>query len=468
MEEYYIAVPKSLNLEQRLSKFRPNFALSKDYCYYFISELIKELLKRHTSENTNINAIINKFIPRSSVLMQRMYRKSKQHIDYLFEDFSGEGRMLHRKNYETGKSYSYQLPEYYWEDGQLEIIKITENTLVKKIKKDNKPPIHNMVEKRLKFTRGYFNLKLFELDHKSAVGDIYADYKNTENYKKYLSNVLKVVDFKNGYFPFYHKPNTDGRLHTAITTFPKVCRRHLKYDNQSLAEIDLSASIPFFLSYVLDLTVNSTSLPFSTNNQLSEQIYNKDILSLYMLVKSSVSLCSKEVAHFKELVLNDKIYDHFIFKFLNAPGFAIDYEKRNGKAFDGDISDLRKYSKGKFLSMLFAKNTQYLQEQAVFCEEFPSIYKFVKAFKKMKVRGAKTTFLHKRLSYLLFQLESHYMLNIIAREINIKYKRKIPFFTLHDCIVAQESNIKIIYEEIHTIFMREIGYAPSLKEKSWT
>jgi len=375
--------------------------------------------------------------------------------------------MLYRRNYETGKSYSYQLPKYYWGDGQLEIIKITEKTLVKNIKKNSQPTVHNQVKKRFDFVRGYFNLKLFEIDVQSVLTDIYADYQITGNYKKYLSNVLKVVDFKNGYFPFYHKPHTDGRLHTAITTFPKICRRHLKYENETLSEVDLSASILFFLSYLLDLTVNSVSFSPITNNILSQQIYNKDIIFLYMLVNSSVNLCTREVAAFKELVLNDKIYDYFMIKFLNASDFENDYEKRQGKTFDGDIVDLRRYSKSKFLSMLFAKNTQYLQEQAIFFEEFPTIYEFIKAFKRMKVKGIKTTNAHKRLSYILFQLESHFRLNIIAREINNGHRRKIALFTLHDCIVVRESDISTIFKEVHTIFIREIGYAPNLKVKVW-
>ncbi|WP_312172276.1 hypothetical protein [Chryseobacterium sp.] len=467
MDEYYIAIPTSLNLEQRLSKFPPNFAFNKDYCSYFIAELIRESFKKNTNENTDINAIINHFIPRSSVLMQKLYRGSKRHLDYLYENFPGEGPMLHRTNYKVGQSYSYRLPKYYWGDGQMKIITISENTLVKKIQKNTKATIHNPVRKKIDFLRGYFNSKLFELDHQSALIDLYADYKSTGNYKKYLSNVLKVVDFKNGYFPFYHRLNTDGRLHTAITTFPKICRKHLKYDNEGLAEVDISASIPFFLSYLLDLTVNSASFSLSTTKPGQYKINNPDIRTLYMLVKSSVFLSTKEVAVFKELVINDKIYDHFMLRFLNTPGFETDYENRNGKPFDGDTVDLKRYSKGKLLSMLFAKNSQYQQEQAIFSEEFPTIHKFVKAFKSMKIKGVKTTHVHKRLSYLLFQLESYFMLKIIAREINIKHKRKIPIFTLHDCIVARESDIEKVHQEVHAIFTREIGYAPNLKVSYW-
>ena len=252
-------------------------------------------------------------------------------------------------------------------------------------------------------------------------------------------------------------------MHTAITSFPKICRKHLKYENEPLAEVDLSASIPFFLTYILNLTIKEAQ-PYDI---LYKQIYNHNILSLYMLVKSSVSLSNREVEDFKALVLNDTIYDNFMDKFLNAPNFEFDFESKFGNIFDGDISDLRKYSKSKFLSMLFAKNTQFQWEQATLYEQFPTIHEFIKVFKQLKLKNTKSTDRHKRLSYLLFQLESHFMLNVIAREINNKFKRKIPFFSLHDCIVAKKSDINIILEQVQSIFMREIGYAPNLKMKVW-
>lgn len=54
------------------------------------------------------------------------------------------------------------------------------------------------------------------------------------------------------------------------------------------------------------------------------------------------------------------------------------------------------------------------------------------------------------------------MLNIIAREINNKFKRKTSLFTLHDCLVVKESDLDHVYELMHEIFIREIGYAPNM------
>jgi hypothetical protein len=114
--------------------------------------------------------------------------------------------------------------------------------------------------------------------------------------------------------------------------------------------------------------------------------------------------------------------------------------------------------------MLFAHPKYYIQEQTVFYNHFPKIYELTKKFKRVKFEGVLLSERHKRLSYLLFQLESHFMVHTIAREINNTFKRKIPFFTLHDCLVVKESDLDQVYELIHEIFIREIGYAPNMTQ----
>ncbi|WP_217495286.1 hypothetical protein, partial [Serratia marcescens] len=127
----------------------------------------------------------------------------------------------------------------------------------------------------------------------------------------------------------------------------------------------------------------------------------------------------------------------------------------------------RKYSKNRFLSMLFASPTHYQEEQLVFYKHFPTLHDFIKKFKKVKFRDFPKRDRHKKLSYLTFQLESHFMLNIIAREINNIHRRKIPLFTLHDCLVVKESHLEAVYSQMQEIFTRKIGYAPNMTKKMW-
>lgn len=467
MNQYYILIPKNLNFEQRLSKFPPDFELSKDYCHYFISELIKESSYQNQKKD-DLPSSTKFFISRCSQINQSIYKDSKKHLDYLYKDFSGEGRMLFRKNYEEDKCYSYNLPEYYWGDGELKLFCITEGDLIDNIIKYNKPQIDNIVRKRFNFTINYFDITRFEFDAELALNELYLKYQQTGNYAKYLKNAVRIMNFKNGYFPFWHKPKTDGRLHTAITQFPKTCRKYLRYDGERLAEIDLSSSIPFFLSYVLSIPADTPAAISAKDAVLCAQLpYSKDILYHYMLAESLVSPSVKEIADFAELIQNNRLYEFFMIDFMNLPNFESGFENMFQRPFDGDMDELKKYSKRRLLSMLFANAKYYEQEQSVFYRHFPNIHDVIKKFKQAKFRDFKKSKRHKKLSFMLFQLESHFMLNIIAREINNKFKRKIPLFTLHDCLVVKESDVDNIKELMHEIFTREIGYVPNIETKIW-
>lgn len=470
MNQYYVLVPKNLNLDQRITKFPPPFKFNKEYVYYFVSKLIESIAYRNMDKihdkypdnnKNSMSAMIKHFTHMCATINQDFFRNSKQHLDYLYLNLPNEGRFFWRKNYAKGDCFSYKIPKYYWGDGELELVQLSERSFVNKIKKHYKPTVENVVKKRFNFTIGYFDTERFELDEKSALKDLYAEYQKTGNYQKYLLNVVRLMNLKNGHYSFHHNPNTDGRLHTAITQFPKICRKHLKYDKERLSEIDLSSSIPFFLSYIL--SHYSTLQPIDLISINS----SKDLLYHYMLVKSSVEPSSREIQHFRELVLNNELYEYFMDDFMKLYHFEQNFFNLFNRLFDGDQDDLRKYCKKRFLSMLFAKPSQYRDEQIVFKKYFPTIHNFLMKYKRKKFRDFRKFDWHKKLSYLTFQLESHFMVNIIAREINNLFRRKIPLFTLHDCIVVKESHLEIIYKIVQDIFIREIGYAPNLTKKVW-
>ncbi|WP_265428541.1 hypothetical protein [Chryseobacterium sp. YIM B08800] len=470
MNEHYILVPKNLNLDQRLAKFPPSFEFNKEYIYYFISKLVEDIAYQNmdkTYDNcpdnnkNDMDFMIKHYTPMCANINQSFFRASKLHLDYLYLNLPNEGRFFWRNNYEEGKCFSYRLPEYYWGNGELELILLSGQSFVNKIKKENPPFVENKVRKKFGFTINYFDTKRFELDEKSALKDLYTEYQKTGNYQKYLLNAVRVMNLKNGHYTFHHNPETDGRLHTVLTQFPKICRKHLKYDNERLSEIDLSSSVPFILSYIL---YNYNTLQ---PTDLTTKINSKDLLYHYILVKNSVKPSDKEIQHFKDLILNNKLYNYFMNDFTKLPYFEENFQRQFNRAFDGDEDDLRKYSKKRFLSMLFAKPIAYKNEQTVFAKYFPTINNLLLRYKRKKFRDFKKSDWHKKLSYLTFQLESHFMVNIIAREINNVFKRKIPLFTLHDCIVVKKQHLDIVYKMIEDIFIREIGYAPNLTKEVW-
>ena len=461
MKNYYIIIPKSLNLDQRLTKYPPKFEYSKDYFLYFLSEIVISASKVQT-ENNSMYAVSNHFSPLCSGVCQKFCKNYNQYFDYMYENFFGEGRLVWKENYSEGKCYSFKIPDYYWADGELEIITITNEKLITQILKNQNLTIHNSVKKHYNFTIKYFDIEKFEIDERLSLNELFQSYLDSGDYQKYIQNAIKILNFKNGCFNFYLKRETDGRLHTALTSFPKACRKYLHYEGEKLAETDLSASIPFFLSYILSIphTESKTAL-------LQQQLNSQDLVNHYMLAELSVMPCEKEIQHFKELILNNQIYTFFNDDFLNMKNFENKFKSMFNRDFDGDEDDLRKFSKISLLSMLFAKTSRFKNEQAIFYKYFPSIHNFIKKLKNKKFRNFNRIDYHKKLSYIVFQLESYFMLNKIAREINNVFKRKIPIFTLHDCIVCKESDLPTIIEQVQNIFIREIGYSPNLSSKIW-
>jgi hypothetical protein len=196
-----------------------------------------------------------------------------------------------------------------------------------------------------------------------------------------------------------------------------------------------------------------------------------------MLGKQSETLDVKEVEHFGKILMNNEFYELFMYDFLDIHLFdetlkpdefiTINFEKEFGRPFDGCLDDLKKFAKKRILSMLFAKPSHYIHEQAIFQKYFPKIHFFIKKYKRRYCKELKSKGQHKKLSYLGFQIESDFMLNHIARDFNNQYKRKKIIFTLHDCIITKKEDVVLLREFMYEKFNELIGYSPNLKLEYW-
>ena len=88
---------------------------------------------------------------------------------------------------------------------------------------------------------------------------------------------------------------------------------------------------------------------------------------------------------------------------------------------------------------------------------YPTIFEFVCKIKEKH---------HEHFSHLMLQIESYYMLKIVARRLKNKYK-KVPFLTLHDCICVKKSNLNQINEFMKNTLKTEMGFEPVIKMKHW-
>jgi hypothetical protein len=56
------------------------------------------------------------------------------------------------------------------------------------------------------------------------------------------------------------------------------------------------------------------------------------------------------------------------------------------------------------------------------------------------------------------------MLDVLARKLN-KSSGRIPFFTLQDCIITAEENLKFLEDYMEKTFLKAIGFSAEFKSK---
>lgn len=506
MKSYNILKLKTLSLENRIKKNPPNFDYNLDYFYYLISEIIiKSTYRLEQNEEEEV------WIPLCSQIMNNHPYKYRNHIRYLCENFSGDGNVLHRQNYSEGQCFSYKISPAYYLD-TVEIYEIKDKKLLRYINK-NKEHIstNNKFKKRFSFLIKFFTSGKLKINLSEAMKENDIIYNNSidDVKKKILKQRLsaaQIIEIENQEFRITYRYKTDGRLHTELTRINKKLRKFIKYNNETLGEVDISSAVPTFLYYLLKELISTKELnedlktiffqnniqyPFlmlssNINSNISyinnEPTSNK-LLYHYMLEKASICLVEKEIDSFGHKLQNGSFYESFEseihtihlfskaniisdFDSLNYPTRPLEkdqYLLENvreicGREFDGDCKDIRKVLKKRLLSMMFAKPSQYVNEKAMFNMYYPSILKWINEFKKKN---------HELLSYLMFQTESYFMINIVARKFNNKFKGKKPLFTLHDCLITTKSNLDNLHQFMSETLSEHLGFKPVLTKEVW-
>lgn len=459
MKEYYIIIPKKLNLEERLKQFPPDFEFNTDFAYFVISDILKQTAYRFEEKDNPHIKFDDIYIQQCADDLQPLNRNYRKHMRYLCENFSGAGNILWREDYREGVCYSYK-PAPHYEKGTLKTVILKDKCLIRKIKERFEFIVPNKLRKTYNFLIGYIDSNRLKIRTEDALKYVSDQYKRDGKYKNQLINLVKVLSLQNGEYFISYNPNTDGRVHTNITTFPKELRRFLRYDGKRLAEIDISSSVPTFLYFLLsNINTNNIHINNVINCSKAHSIH-------YMSVKSSVEFDMKEIELFGKQVLSGAFYMGFIEDFHKAH-YVIgklepdEYYLKNVKKicnrdFDGNLKDLEKVVKKNILSMFNAKPNKFLVEEIFFWKKFPSINYFIMSLKKEN---------HKYFSHMMLQIESYFMLHIVARKLNNTYRRKIPILTLHDCIITTEENMLKVYDFMKNALSEELGFEAKMKYK---
>ena len=136
---------------------------------------------------------------------------------------------------------------------------------------------HTTVPSKTQLLDSYFNYNLeIKKEYKNHVKHIYDTLRQelaNDNQLLVLKNkigiwLLTINDIETNQY-WYNKSTTNWRYNSTITNNPKIFKKYLKYNNESLVQVDLKCSQVYLLSSILNYDF------FKSNDQLSfHQIMN--------------------------------------------------------------------------------------------------------------------------------------------------------------------------------------------------
>ncbi len=381
-----------------------NNLVNKKYFLHFLPEQLQPLTKDKYIEYKNrrlkvsyiidiVNGLILKYYFKkinqyslSSIVLKDKYGFNyNYYINYLIDNKI----LILIKNYKNGvSSRIYSLNDNIFK-GNIKRHRNYDNILLKKYKKRMLSKNDNYID--------YISVDIKE----KLINDLYTVKIDTDKSSSFISSLKNInidvfnrnsysIDSINDGHIFYHFDKY-GRLHTNFTILRSFIRKNcIIIDGGSTCELDIPNSQPLFL-YKLIKESNS-------------QWVNKDELSL-----------------FKELTTNGVFYDYLIQNITNAK----------------DKSNIKEM----VYKVLFGKNNHNSKADKLFKGIFPTIYQFIKLYKKEHNN-------YKILSHNLQRMESDLIFNKIIKNI-MEFDKEIKIITIHDSIIFNEKYkevIKVIFD----------------------
>lgn len=237
---------------------------------------------------------------------------------------------------------------------------------------------------KIKLIEDLFSVSIL-FDEATSILDTLIEDKSVYNRNMYSVETIKEKHI------FYHFDNF-GRVHTNFTILKTALRKGcLLIDGKKTCEIDIKNSQPFFLCKLIENT-------------------------------STISVDWAEYVLYKSLVTQGTLYEYI----MDKSGL-----KRNE-------------SKNLIYKVFFGRNSMNCKSDKIFQKLFPSIYDFIKKYKK---EGSD----YKILAHRLQNLESDLIFNNIVKEIMYIYP-EIKLITIHDSLICQKDFQSIV----ESIFQKHI------------
>lgn len=282
-------------------------------------------------------------------------------------------------------------------------------------------------------------------------------YLSKQGYSEYFSLDKPKSLFQ---YSYSHSHQFNKKFHPSVQQDSQVTNHSQRFHKTTKGNwIPKSNLYPNSYSKSKDLNDNSNlATPYTESFKSftsTEEVNSKEKLySNYISTKTFKSLMDKEVTNFKTLTVKGIIYDHFIDPFKNNTGLSkwtLKYEEEFNEDYNGLYKQDRALTKKLFISMLYARNNHYIEEQKVFKSLYPILYDLIREEKKGD---------HTIITNELFDLEADIIVDTVARGL---IKQKIKTFTIHDCIAVQEKNIDISKLKLEEAFISRFGNCPKIE-----
>lgn len=376
--DYTILINNKINKKKTSLQFLPQCLshLKSEKNFYFDSQKLKSAYLIDLVHNLLLKYYMKKenfFQLHSLILKDKYGYLYGSYIKYL----TTNDIIRLERNYKAGvRSKAYSLNPMVFKQ-KIERYQNNDNILLKKFKrkiidsidldKEVKSPIDLSIRKKLVDD-------LFSITIDTERSMFFLNSIKRKDLDIWNRNAYSVESISNRHI-FFHFDNY-GRMHTNFTILRSFIRKNcLLIDGQPTAEIDIKNSQPFFLCKLI--------------SDIQSSWVNKD-----------------EFDFFRQLTLNGTFYE-FI---MNSIG-----------------TDDRKLVKEMTYKVLFGRNSLKSKSDKIFSELFPTIYNFIKLYKKDLGD-------YKALSYDLQRAESKFVFNTVIKRI-IKEYPEIKMITVHDSIV---------------------------------
>lgn len=376
--DYTILINNKINKKKTSLQFLPQCLshLKSEKNFYFDSQKLKSAYLIDLVHNLLLKYYMKKenfFQLHSLVLKDKYGYLYGSYIKYL----TTNDIIRLERNYKAGvRSKAYSLNPMVFKQ-KIERYQNNDNILLKKFKrkiidsidldKEVKSPIDLSIRKKLVDD-------LFSITIDTERSMFFLNSIKRKDLDIWNRNAYSVESISNKHI-FFHFDNY-GRMHTNFTILRSFIRKNcLLIDGQPTAEIDIKNSQPFFLCKLI--------------SDIQSSWVNKE-----------------EFDFFRQLTLNGTFYE-FI---MNSIG-----------------TDDRKLVKEMTYKVLFGRNSLKSKSDKIFSELFPTIYNFIKLYKKDLGD-------YKALSYDLQRAESKFVFNTVIKRIINEYP-EIKMITVHDSIV---------------------------------